>query len=246
MAADMAVGRGCDEIAAAKPAHVGAQFLDDARHLVAQNHRHPDASAERAIAHHDVVEANPAGGDRDPDLARTSSRAATSSTRRTSGGPVRSTTRARIKQARAQSAPSQPEMIFHLPFSAFMIAPDNAPACRSFENVERPHQAGIVALHAFERRDDRALVGLSARALEHLGEDLAGLIAVHAVARRLGIGLVFLLRGDEVLLPRACRNRAAPSPQSRSRLRQGTCKLEGLGIAERVMAARIAVSSRDC
>jgi len=58
------------------------------------------------------------------------SRAATSATRKTSGGPGRSAMTARMEAA-AQFAESQPEMIFHLPPSAFMIAPDRAPACRS-------------------------------------------------------------------------------------------------------------------
>src|SRR5260370_26262873 len=65
VAADVAVGRGGNEIAAAKLAHLRAQFLDPSCHLVAENYRHLHAAAQRAVAHHHVLATHPAGSHRD-------------------------------------------------------------------------------------------------------------------------------------------------------------------------------------
>jgi hypothetical protein len=64
------VDRGGHEIAAAQAAHRGADALDSAGHLVTEDDRHLDAAPERAIANDNVVEADPASPDRDPDLVR--------------------------------------------------------------------------------------------------------------------------------------------------------------------------------
>ena len=66
----LVVDRGGNEITAAKLAHLRAEPLDSAGHLMAEDDRHSDAAPKRAVAHHDVVEADAAGGDRDPDLTR--------------------------------------------------------------------------------------------------------------------------------------------------------------------------------
>jgi hypothetical protein len=70
MAADMAMDRGGDQIATTEFAHFRAELFDPARNFMAEDHRHLDSAPKRAVAHHDVVEADAAGGDRDPDLAR--------------------------------------------------------------------------------------------------------------------------------------------------------------------------------
>src|SRR5665213_4354704 len=119
------------------------------------------------------------------------SRAATSATRRTDGGPVRSATTARIGgcgSVRAEPAGDD------LPLAAFCLHDRTRQragvlGCRE---GQRRHQAGIEIFEAFERADDRGFVGLATGALEHLGEDLARLVAMHTVGGRLGVGLVFL------------------------------------------------------
>ena len=88
-----------------------------------------------AVAHHDVVKADAAGGDGDPDLARTRLARRDVGDAQDLGrtGPLSDD--GTHQTAAAQFAESQPEMIFHLPPSAFMIAPDSAPAWRSDAKV---------------------------------------------------------------------------------------------------------------
>ena len=71
IAADVAVGRGGHEIAALRSSTSEPSLLDRAGHLVTEDDRHADAAPIGAVAHHDIMKADAAGGDRDPDLART-------------------------------------------------------------------------------------------------------------------------------------------------------------------------------
>ena len=89
-----------DEIAEPKVAHLRAQPVDRAGDLVAEDHRHADAAPEGAVAHHDVVEADAAGRDRDPDLARPRLARRHLGDAQTSGGPVLSAITARIEAGR--------------------------------------------------------------------------------------------------------------------------------------------------
>ena len=70
IAADVAVNRGGNQIAALKPAHLRTQLLDSPRYFMAGDDGHFNAAPERSVAHHDIVETNPAGRNPDPDLAR--------------------------------------------------------------------------------------------------------------------------------------------------------------------------------
>src|ERR1700751_352487 len=113
------------------------------------------------------------------------SRGATSATRRTSGGPVRSAMTARILPLVRSREPAGDD----LPRAALGLhdrACERAGMLVGREG-QRRHQAGVVALHASQRTHDRGFVGLAAGPLERLGKQLAGLIAMHAVGGRLGV-----------------------------------------------------------
>ena len=129
LAADMAVDRGGDEIASAEPAHFRAQAFHGARDLVAQDDGHFHAAPEGAVTHHHVVETDPAGGNRNPDLTRSGLARRHMGDAQIGGSTGSLEDNGAHALRGAQLAASQPEMIFHLPPSAFMIAPDKEPAC---------------------------------------------------------------------------------------------------------------------
>lgn len=70
IAADVTIGRGGNEVARPQVAHLRTELLDRAGHLVTEDGRQADAAPVGAVAHHDVVKADAAGGNRNPDLAR--------------------------------------------------------------------------------------------------------------------------------------------------------------------------------
>jgi len=67
----MAVSRRGHEITALQASHFRTEFLDRTGHLVTEDDRHADVAPVGAVAHHDIMKADAAGGDRNPDLART-------------------------------------------------------------------------------------------------------------------------------------------------------------------------------
>src|SRR6185436_5243046 len=62
IAADMAVGRGGHGVAASQASHALTELFDRAGHLVTEDDRQAYSAPERSIAHHDIVEADAAGG----------------------------------------------------------------------------------------------------------------------------------------------------------------------------------------
>ena len=100
--ADMAVDRGGDEITDAKPAHFRAQSFDGSCDLMTEDHRHLHATPEGAVAYHHVVEANPPGPHRDPDLTRSGlARRHIDDAQIGAGAPARSRTTARMRYGRS-------------------------------------------------------------------------------------------------------------------------------------------------
>src|ERR1700751_968740 len=168
------------------------------------------------------------------------SHGATSATRKTSGGPVLSATTARISSSASLIRRRKPagDDLPHAALGLHDRARKRAGMLVGGEG-QRRHQPGVVVLHAFQRGDDRGLIGLAAGALERLGGQLAGLIAVHAVGGRLGVMLVFLLGGEERLYRRLAGIKRLHHRDCDRAFRQGTRELEGLGIAERVVAAEL-------
>src|SRR5580704_453697 len=106
------------------------------------------------------------------------SRGATSATRSTSGGPVLSATTARI--GLSSSVRCREPAGDDLPLAALGLHDRARKRAGMLVGRERQrrHQPGVVVLHAFQRGDDRGLVGLAAGALQRLREQLAGLIAM--------------------------------------------------------------------
>jgi hypothetical protein len=70
MAADMAIGRGGHEIAALEVPHLGSQLFDGPRDFMTEDDRHADASPIDPVSDHDIMEADAASADRNPDLTR--------------------------------------------------------------------------------------------------------------------------------------------------------------------------------
>src|SRR6476620_6730011 len=90
------------------------------------------------------------------------SRAATLATRRTSGGPVLSTTMARIRISRRSVRPEPAGD--DLPLAALGLD-DRTRQCAGMLGClegQWRHQAGVKTFHALERAHDRRLVGLAA------------------------------------------------------------------------------------
>src|SRR5579871_1448533 len=166
------------------------------------------------------------------------SRGAMSATRSTSGGPVLSATTARIGIAGSLVSRREPARD-DLPLAALGLHDRTRERARMLIGREGQgrHQARVVALHAFQRADDRCLIGLAAGALQRLGKQFSRLVAVHAVGRRLGVRLVFLLGGEKCLDRRLVGIERLHYRDRDRTFGERTRELEGLGIAERIMAA---------
>src|ERR1700761_4149853 len=93
------------------------------------------------------------------------SRGVTSMIRNTSGEPVRSATTARI---RSNDLVRRKPVRDDLPLAALGFHDRARQGAGMLVRRERQggHQAGVVVLHAFERRDNRGFVSLAAGALE--------------------------------------------------------------------------------